>query len=98
MRWNRLNEFEIFNEFGMFNEFEMTGITLKKVLRNFMRTCKTLSRIPYINIEYKSKISQFNYTDNFVTRTMNFLAVVKLPYFIMVSTLEKRSGDKSSHR
>ena len=59
----------------------MIKITLKTFLRIMMRTtCKTVSIEPCINIEEKIKISQFIYTDIFVTRTMKFLAVVTTPY------------------
>ena len=57
MRWNRLNEFEIFNE------FEIMRVTLKSFIRTVLRTCKTVSIKPFINREDKIENSQFIYTD-----------------------------------
>ena len=60
----------------MFNKFEMMKITLKTVLRIFLRKFKTVSRKSCINRSYKSKSSQFSYTVIVVARTMKYLSVV----------------------
>ena len=52
---------------------------LEKILRIFLRTCKTVLRKPCINREDKSECSQFNYTVIVLTRTMKFLSVVTPP-------------------
>ena len=70
MIWIRLNKFEIFNQ------FRMMKITLKPVLIFFLRTCKTVSREPFINREIMIRISQFCFTAIVVTRKMRFLSVV----------------------
>ena len=77
----RLNKFEIFNE------FEMMKITMKFFLRVILRKCKTVSRKLYINGEYNIYISQFIYTDMFVTRTMKFPEVVILPSIYQFSPI-----------
>ena len=64
----------------MFNKFELMKITMKTVLRIFIRTCKTVSRKSCINIESKSKSSKFIYTDIVFEITMKFLAGVTPPY------------------
>ena len=61
LSWIKLNVFEMFNKFEIPNEFEFMKITLKTVLRIFLRTCKTVSRKLCINREDKSKTSQFSY-------------------------------------
>ena len=50
--------------------------TLKTVPIIVMRTCTTLSMNSHINREYNRRISQFSYTDIFVTITVKFLSVV----------------------
>ena len=47
---------------------------------NFLRICTTVSRKTYINIEDKSKRSQFSYTGIVVVITMKLLEVVTQPY------------------
>ena len=64
----------------MFNDFELMKTTLKTVLRIVLRTCKTVSRRPFINREAKIKISQFSYLVTVVEITMEFLSVVTPPY------------------
>ena len=73
MSWIKLNEFEIFNQ------FELMKITLKNVLRIVLRTCKTVSRKPCINIEDKNESPQFSYTYIVEIITWKLLAVVTLP-------------------
>ena len=52
---------------------------LKTVLIIFLRTCKTVSRKPYINIEINSRISKFSYKFIVVKRKIKLLAVVTPP-------------------
>ena len=57
----------------------MMKITFKTVLKNVLRTCKTVSIKLCIHREDKSKSVQFSYTDIVVARTMKFLSVVTPP-------------------
>ena len=63
----------------MFNDFETIKRALKTILRIVLVTCKTVSRKPCINIEYKRNISKFSYTYIVVIIKMKFLAIVTPP-------------------
>ena len=65
----------------------MLKIILKTVLIIVLMTFKTVSIKQCINIEDKSKISQFSYTVIVVSLTIKFLAVVTLPYIYKISYL-----------
>ena len=63
----------------MSNKFECTKRTLKTILIIVLRTCKTVSRKPYINRQDNSKISQFSYSVTVVSITIKLLEVVAPP-------------------
>ena len=74
----------------------MMKITLKNVLKFCMIKCETVSRKPCINIEDKSKSSQFSYKSIVVTIKIQFLSVVTPPYIyhFCVPQCCKRCCDK----